>query len=213
MKLYDTPLAPNPRRVRWFMAEKGIDDIEIVTLNLIAGEHRQPDYLAKAGVPNVPALEMDDGTTITESVAICRYLESRYPEPNLFGRNPEETAVIEMWMRRGEMLVSNPLMMMVRHTHPALAALEAQVPEIAEKNRESGIRGLKLLDRRLAESEWLAGPRLTIADIVAFSGVDFGRMIKFQAPEDLAHVGRWIAAMRARPAAAAGMPQAQAQPA
>ena len=99
MKLYDTPLAPNPRRVRWFMAEKGIEDIEIVPLNLIQGDHKTPDYLERAGLPNVPALEMDDGTTITESVAICRYLESRYPEPNLFGRTPEETAVIEMARR------------------------------------------------------------------------------------------------------------------
>jgi glutathione S-transferase len=207
MKLYDTPLAPNPRRVRWFMAEKGIDDIEIVTLNLIKGEHRAPDYLAKAGLPNVPALELDDGTCITESVAICRYLESRYPEPNLFGRTPEETAVIEMWMRRGELLVSMPLMMMVRHSHPALAALEAQKPEIAEANRDSGLRGLKVLDRRLSESEWLAGERITIADIVAFSGLDFGRMVKFEAPAELPNVTRWVAAMRARPAATAGMPQ------
>ena len=207
MKLYDTPLAPNPRRVRWFMAEKGIDDIEIVTLNLIKGEHRTPDYLAKAGLPNVPALELDDGTCITESVAICRYLESRYPEPNLFGRTPEETAVIEMWMRRGELLVSMPLMMMVRHSHPALAALEAQKPEIAEANRDSGVRGLKVLDRRLSESEWLAGERITIADIVAFSGLDFGRMVKFEAPAELPSVTRWVAAMRARPAATAGMPQ------
>ena len=96
MKVYDTPLAPNPRRVRWFMAEKGINDIEVVTLNLMEGQHRTPDYLRKAGLPNVPMLELDDGTCITESVAICRYLESRYPSPNLFGRTPEATAVIEL---------------------------------------------------------------------------------------------------------------------
>ncbi|MDE2487509.1 MAG: glutathione S-transferase family protein [Alphaproteobacteria bacterium] len=213
MKLYDTPLAPNPRRVRWFMAEKGIDDVEVVTLNLIAGEHKQPDYLAKAGLPNVPALELDDGTCITESVAICRYLESRYPEPNLFGRTPEETAVIEMWLRRAEMLVATPLMLMVRHTHPALAALEQQNPAIAEYNKASGLRGLKVLDRRLGESEWLAGPRLTVADIVGFIGLDFGRMIKFAAPEELKNLGRWAEAMRSRPAATSGMPQAQPQPA
>lgn len=207
MKLYDTPLAPNPRRVRWFMAEKGVDDIEVITLNLMTGEHKQPDYLAKAGLPNVPALELDDGSCITESVAICRYLESVYPEPNLFGRTPKETAVIEMWMRRGEFLVSNPIMHCVRHTHPALAALEAQNPEVAETNREGANRGLKVLDRRLAESEWLGADRITIADIVAFSGLDFGRMIKFQLPEGAPHVARWAEAMRARPAAAAGIPQ------
>ena len=143
MKLYDTPLAPNPRRVRWFMAEKGIDDVEVVSLNLIKGEHKTPDYLSKAGLANVPALELDDGTTITESVAICRYLESRYPEPNLFGRTPEETALIEMWMRRAEMLVATPLMVGVRHTHPAMAALEQQNPAVGEYNKEAATRALE----------------------------------------------------------------------
>ena len=206
MKLYDTPLAPNPRRVRWFMAEKQITDVEVITLNLMQGEHKTPDYLAKAGLANVPMLEMDDGTCITESLAICRYLESRYPEPNLFGRTPEEVALIEMWTRRAEMLVATPLMMGVRHTHPAMGALEKQVAAIGEHNLQTATRALKVLDRRLAESEWLGADRLTIADIVAFVGVDFGRMIKFKPPEDLARVADWVERMRARPAAAAGMP-------
>jgi len=207
MKIYDTPLAPNPRRVRWFMAEKEITDVEVITLNLMEGQHKTPDYLAKAGLPNVPMLEMDDGTCVTESVAICRYLESRYPEPNMFGRTPEEVAVIEMWLRRVEMMVATPLMIGVRHTHPAMGALEAQVPVIGEHNLAASTRALKVLDRRLAESEWLAADRLTIADIVAFISIDFGRMIKFRPPEDLTHLGRWADAMRARPAAAAGMPK------
>lgn len=206
MKLYDTPLAPNPRRVRWFMAEKGIDDIEVVTLNLMKGEHKTPEYLQKFGMANVPALELDDGTMITESVAICRYLESRYPEPNLFGRTPEETAVIEMWMRRAEMMVATPLMLGVRHTHPALAALEQQRPEIGEYNKEAGLRALKVLDRQLAGRDWLAADRLTIADIVAFIGLDFGRLIKLAPPPELENVCRWHKAMGARPAAKAGMP-------
>lgn len=205
MKLYDTPLAPNPRRVRWFMAEKGITDIEIVQLNLIQGDHKTEDYLGRAGLPNVPALEMDDGTTITESVAICRYLESLYPEPNLFGRDPKETAIIEMWTRRGEMLVATPMMLGVRHTHPALAALETQDAAIAEYNKAAAIRAMKVLDRQLADNEWLAAGRLTIADIVAFIGIDFGRLIKLRPPEELTHVGRWHAAMSARPAAKAAM--------
>ena len=207
MKLYDTPLAPNPRRVRWFMAEKGIDDVEVVTLNLMEGQHKTPEYLAKAGLANVPALELDDGTTITESLAICRYLESVYPEPNLFGRDPKETAQIEMWTRRAEMLVATPIMIGVRHTHPAMGALEQQVPVIGEHNLQGGLRALKVLDRRLAESEWLGADRLTIADIVAFVGIDFGRMIKLALPPELTHVARWAEAMRARPAAKAGMPQ------
>ena len=209
MKLYDTPLAPNPRRVRWFLAEKGISDLQVVTLNLIAGEHKTPEYLAKAGLANVPALELDDGTVITESVAVCRYLESLYPEPNLFGRDPKETALIEMWTRRAELLVATPFMLGVRHTHPALAALETQNPAVADYNKEAGLRACKVLDRRLAESEWLGGARFTVADIIAYVGIDFGRMIKLVPPEDLSHLGRWMALMRARPAARAGMPQPQ----
>lgn len=207
MKVYDTPLAPNPRRVRWFMAEKAITDVEVITLNLMEGQHKTPDYLAKAGLANVPMLEMDDGTCVTESIAICRYLESRYPEPNLFGRTPEEVAVIEMWMRRAEMMVATPLMIGVRHTHPAMGALEQQTPVVGEHSIQGATRALKVLDRRLAESEWLAADRLTIADIVAFTGVDFGRMIKFRPPEELTHVCRWAQTMRDRPAATAGMPQ------
>ncbi|HEY8616940.1 glutathione S-transferase [Phenylobacterium sp.] len=210
MKLYDTPLAPNPRRVRWFMAEKGIEDVEVITLNLLEGTHKQPEYLQKAGLANVPMLELDDGTCFTESVAICRYLESRYPEPNMFGRTAEETALIEMWLRRAEMLVATPFMLGVRHSHPALAVLEQQNPAVADYNKEQGLKALKVLDRRLAESEWLAGERITIADIVAFVGIDFGRMIKLKPPQDLAHVNRWADAMRARPAAQAGMPKAAA---
>jgi glutathione S-transferase len=201
MKLYDTPRAPNPRRVRWFMAEKGIDDLEIVTLDILKAEHKTPDYLRRAGVPQVPSLELDDGTTITESLAICRYLESRYPEPNLFGRTPQETAVIEMWTRRAELMLAYPVMLGVRHAHPALAVLETQVPAVAEWNREQGLAALALFDRRLGQSEWLAADRLTIADIIAFVGIDFGRMIKLQIPEGLSNLARWMEAMRARPGA------------
>ena len=201
MKLYDTPRAPNPRRVRWFMAEKGIEDLEVVTLDILKAEHKTPEYLDRAGVPQVPALELDDGTTITESIAICRYLESRYPEPNLFGRTPQEAAVIEMWTRRAELMLAYPVMLGVRHTHPALAVLETQVPAVAEWNREQGLAALALFDRRLGESAWLACERLTIADIIAFVGVDFGRMIKLQIPEGLPNLARWMDAMRARPGA------------
>jgi glutathione S-transferase len=205
MKLYDSRRAPNPRRVRWFMAEKGIEDIEVIDVDLFTGQHRTPEYLSRAGAANVPALEIDDALTITESVAICRYLESVYPEPNLFGRDARETAVIEMWARRAEMTVATPLMMAVRHSHPALAALETQVPEIAANNRSAGERALKAFDRRLAESEFIAADRVTIADILAATGIDFARMARFRPPEELTHVRRWYDAMMARPAAKAGI--------
>ena len=205
MKLYSTAMAPNPRRVRWLMAEKGVDDIEVVQLDLFKGEHRQADYLSRTTLPNVPALEMADGTTITESVAICRYLEGRYPEPNLFGRTPEESATVEMWLRRAEMLVANPFMLAVRHTHPALAALEAPNPAVGAYNRDVGLKGLRLFDRRLSDRDWLAADRISIADIVAFIGIDFTRMIKLPIPDDLPNLHRWAQVMRDRPAAAAGM--------
>jgi len=205
MKLYDSRRAPNPRRVRWFLAEKAVEDIDVIDVDLFKGQHREADYLAKTGAPNVPALEMDDGTTITESLAICRYLESLYPEPNLFGRDPKETAIVEMWTRRGEMLVATPLMMAVRHSHPALAALEVQSAEIAARNREGGIKALALIDRRLADSPFIAADRVTMADIVVAIGMDFARMVKFRPPEELTHVARWYEAMMARPAAKAGV--------
>jgi glutathione S-transferase len=203
MKLYDAPIAPNPRRVRWVMAEKGITNIEVVPVSIPDGEHKKADYLAKAGLPNLPMLEMDDGTTITESLAICRYLESHYPEPNLFGTTPEETAVIEMWTRRAEMLVATPFMLGVRLSHPGFAALETPAPEVGAWNQQTGLKALKVLDRRLGESEWLSAGRLTIADIVAFIGIDFARIVRLRPPEELIHVVRWAAAMRERPAAKA----------
>lgn len=205
MKLYDSWRAPNPRRVRWVMAEKGIEDLEIVNVDLLSGEHRTPEYRAKVGFAHVPALELDDGTVISESVAICRYLESRYPEPNLFGRDPAEQAVIEMWTRRLEIYLANPLMLFVRFTHPALAALEAPRPEVAEWHRDGALRMLKSLDRRLADREFVAADRITMADVVAVAGIDFTRMIKWRLPEEFANVNRWYAAMRERPAAKAGV--------
>ena len=204
MKLYDSRRAPNPRRVRWFLAEKGVTDIEVIDVDLMGGAHKTEDYLSRAGIANVPALTMDDGTTITESIAICRYLESLYPEPNLFGVGPRETAVIEMWQRRAEMLVATPLMMAVRHGHPALAVLETQVPEVGDSNRKSAERALKLFDRRLGESEWIAAERITIADGVMFIGMDFARMVKFAVPEELANLTRWHTAMRERASSKAG---------
>lgn len=205
MKLYDSRRAPNPRRVRWFMAEKGIEDIEIVDVSIFDGEHKTPEFVSKAGLPNLPALEMDNGQTITESVAICRYLESLYPEPNLFGDDACEAAVVEMWARRAEMMVSTPLMMAVRHSHPALAAIETQIPEVAANGRATAEKGLKVLDRRLAESEFIACGRVTIADILAATGIDFARMARFRPDAELVHVNRWLAAMMARPAAKAGV--------
>lgn len=206
MKLYTSHRAPNPRRVRWVLAEKGVEDVELVELDIMVGEHRTPEYRAKVGVPHVPALELQDGTTISESIAICRYLEAIYPEPNLFGRDASEQAVIEMWTRRCEFYLANPIMLNVRHSHPALAALEAtQLPQVAEYNKLSAEKFMKTLDRRLAEHEFIASDRFTIADVVAVVGLDFARLIKYRPPEEFTHLARWLEASRARPAAKAGV--------
>ncbi|WP_292069292.1 glutathione S-transferase family protein [Brevundimonas sp. UBA7534] len=204
MKLYTSHRAPNPRRVRWIMAEKGIEDVEIVEVDLLAGEHRTPDYRAKFGVPHVPALELEDGTRLTESIAIGRYLEALHPEPNLFGRDAKEQAIIEMWTRRCEIYLANPMMLTVRFSHPALAALETPQPQVAEYNRGGAEKFMKTLDRRLADRAFIAD-RFTIADIVAVVGLDFGRLIKYRPPAEFENLARWMETCRARPAAAAGI--------
>jgi glutathione S-transferase len=205
MKLYDSRRAPNPRRVRWVMAEKGVEDIEIIQVDLFKNEHRDPAFLAKAGLANVPALELDDGLVITESLAICRFLETLHPEPNLFGRDPRETAIIEMWTRRAEMLLATPLMMTVRHSHPALASLETQSPAVADLNRGAASRAAVIFDRRLSQSAFIAADRVTIADIIAYTALDFARMAAFKVPPEAASLSAWMAVMRARPAATAGV--------
>ncbi|WP_158918425.1 glutathione S-transferase family protein [Caulobacter sp. S45] len=204
MKLYSDPFAPNPRRVLWLMAEKGIDDIQVVRTETMKAEHRAPAYLAKAGLPLVPALELDDGTVISESIAICRYLESLHPEPNLFGRDPLETAVIEMWTRRAELLFATPLMLAVRNSLPALATLGPQSPERAASEGRIIETYLPLFERRLGDSPFLGADRLTMADIVAAASVGFGRLIRFEFPGDCPNLRRWWDVMRERPGAKSG---------
>ena len=206
MKLYDSRYAPNPRRVRWVMAEKGIQDIEIVQVDLMSGQHKTPEYRAEVGLSHVPALVMDDGTCISESLAICRYLEALYPEPNLFGRDAQEQAVIEMWTRRCEMYLATPMMLTVRHTHPVISKLDpSPSPEVGEHNRAAAERFMKHLDRRLDGRDWIAADRFTIADVVAVVGLEFGRLIKYRPPAEFQNLARWYEACRARPAAQAGM--------
>jgi glutathione S-transferase len=191
--------------VRWVLAEKGVDDLEIFQVDIFEGEHKEADFRDRAGVAMVPALELDDGTTITESLAICRYLEALHPEPNLFGRDPVETAVIEMWTRRCEMYLATPLLLATRYGHPALAVLEGADEEGSRKNIAAAERMLKHVERQLAGREFIAADRVTIADIVTVTAMDFARLLKWRPPEALTNVGRWYEAMRARPAAQAGL--------
>ncbi len=199
MKLYVAPYAPNPRRVMMFLAEKGVNDIEIVTLNLQEGEHRTEDFKQKSPLSQIPTLELDDGRTLTESRAICSYIEALHPEPNLMGRDAFERAFVEMWDRRMELLFSMPLMMWVRHGNPVLAAVERnQNAEVASYNQGQAMRMAKWLDSELATRAWIAGDRFTIADITACCGVDFAKMNRWRPGDDLPNLKRWRDAFSAR---------------
>jgi glutathione S-transferase len=203
MKFYDTPLAPNPRRVRVFLAEKGID-IPRVTIDLGKMEQKSETYAAINPRMRTPALELDDGSVICESVAICRYIEALHPEPNLFGRTAKEIGEIEMWGRRAELNLLATIASAFRHLHPAMAAMEVpQVKEWGEVNKGRIIDELAFLDRHLKGRDFVCCDRFTNADITAMIGVDFLRPTRVAVPEDLVDLKRWHAAMQARPSATA----------
>jgi glutathione S-transferase len=173
MKLYDNPMANSPRKVRMFLVEKNITDVEIVQIDLMQGEHKTPEYRAIAPNAKIPALQLDDGTVIMESTAICRYLESLHPEPNLFGENPMEIAAVEMWQCRIYDELMKPLAMGFRHLHPAMAELENQNKEFGEAQKKVGVKSLNYFNGVLAESEYVAGDRFTFADIQMITTTDF----------------------------------------
>lgn len=192
MKLYVAPYAPNPRRVMMFLAEKDITDVEVVSLNLQEGEHRTEAFKKKSPLSQIPVLELDDGRAITESRAICTYLEALKPEPNLMGRDAFERAVIEMWDRRMELLFSVPLMTWVRHGNPVMGAVERnQNAEVASYNQGQAMRMATWLNTELATREWIAGDLFTIADITAACGMDFAKMMKWRPGDDLPNLKRW----------------------
>jgi glutathione S-transferase len=201
MKLYSAPYAPNPRRVTMFIAEKGITDIEIVTLDLQAGEHRTPAFKALSPLSQIPTLELDDGRSLTESRAICTYLDAIYPDPPLMGRDAFERAEVEMWDRRVELMLSMPIMMWMRHGMPVMARLEKnQNAGVAEANQATAMRMVKWFDTQLADRAFIAGDRLTIADLTALAGLDFAKMAKWRPGEDTPHLKRWRDMMAERPA-------------
>ena len=203
MKLYEQPRAPNPRRVRIFLAEKGIEVAsEVVSINDKA--HLTEAFRALNPTQRVPVLELDDGTAISESVAICRYFEEIQPEPALMGASPLEKAQIEMWNRRLEMGLLANVAGCFRHHHPAMAELE--VPQISawgDVCRERALEALKILDDALSDSRYVAGGTFTIADITALCAVDFMRPAKITLPDDLKAVARWHEEVSARPSAKA----------
>ncbi len=200
--LYDQPRAPNPMRVNFFLAEKGVD-LPRRTVDLMAGEHKGADYLAEVGAPVVPALRLSDGTVLTETQAICRYIEALHPEPALMGRDALEAAVVEMWQRRAEFGLFAAVGHAFRHTNPKMAVLEMQCPDWGEANRARIDGHLAALDARLAGRDWLAADALTVADITAYIAVGFRRVIKHPMPEGLDNLAAWLARVGARPGAAA----------
>jgi len=203
MKLYDSGRAPNPRRTRIFLAEKGIS-LPTEQIDIMAKQHKTPEYAAINPLQRMPALVLDDGTVITESIAICRYFEMLRPEPPLFGQGAKESALVEMWNRRCEINFFSNVAAVFRHLHPSMKELEVpQVPEWAEANKPRVTWFLELLDRELASHEFIAGDRYSVADITALVSVDFMKPAKLPMPEGLSNVMRWHAAVSARPSATA----------
>lgn len=199
MRLYDGGRAPNPRRVRIFFAEKGLSLPELVPIDIAKKEHLTPEFTRINPMRRLPVLELDDGTALAETVAICRYLESLHPEPALFGGNAKEQGQIEMWNRRVELGLFSSVMAVFRHSHPSMVELEEQVPEWAEANREMMDDHLMILDLQLASNSFLCGERMTVADITAGIAIDFMKPSRIQLPEDFQNIQRWHGELSARP--------------
>lgn len=200
MKLYDGGRAPNPRRVQIFLKEKGLE-IPAQQLDLNALEHRSAEMVAKNPVMTVPFLELEDGTVIAETVAICRYLEELNPEPSLFGATPLQRASVEMWNRRAELMFFFKVAQSFRHLHPGAAVLEGeQILDWGKKNQGLAIDFLSVLDNQLAENEFIAGAEFSVADITAIVAAQFFKPARLQVPEEgLEHYKRWLSDVSARP--------------
>ena len=198
MKLYISEGAPNPRRITVLLAEKNID-LELIETTIMKGMHKTPEYRRIAPNGRIPALELDDGSVILETVAIARYLDALYPEPPMFGTTPREVAEVEMWIRRIENEIMLPFAFFFRHTHPAMAELENQFPEFGKAQEAIVERSLRMIDKRLSELTWVAGNKISFADIVLSTCLDFfPRVTKIDITE-YQHLVRWYDSMKDRP--------------
>jgi len=203
MILYGAPMpAPNPRRVRIFLAEKGIDLPE-TPVNMAKREHKSDEFRARNSLGQVPTLVLDDGAVIAETVSICRYFEETQPEPPLFGRTALEKAQVDMWIRRVEFVLMTPVGNFWRHAHPYTAKLLTQFKEFGESNREAYAGAQRWLNRELADRPFIAGPDYTMADICALTTVDFADWIGLPLDPEFEALGAWRARASARPSAAA----------
>ncbi len=204
MLFYDAAMpAPNPRRVRMFLAEKGIK-IPVAQLALVAGEHKAASFLEINALGQVPALVLDNGDVLTESVAICRFFEELNPEPPLFGKGAKGRADVEMWTRRVELRLMVPLSMVWMHTHPYTARVVVpQFTEFGESNRPKVIAALTYFDQILADREYLTGAEFSIADIVLLTTIDFAAFIGMALPAELSQLAAWHDRISKRPSATA----------
>ena len=203
MKLYNHPMAPNPRRVRIFAAEKRIR-LQLEDIDLLGGQNRTPEFLKKNPSGGVPVLELDDGSYLSESIAICRYLEGLHPEPNLFGRDLREQVDVEMWNRRMELELFALIGQTVRNTSPLFSGRFKQFPEYGEEQRALAYRRLERVDRELEGREFVAGNQFTIADITALAAIDIGGVLAdIKIDPKLGNLARWHRSVSRRPSASA----------
>lgn len=209
MKLFDMRVAPNPRRVRVFLAEKGID-VPRVEINIRAGENLEPGFLAVNPRGVLPTLQLEDGTVIDETTAICRYFEELQPDPVLLGRTALEKAMVECWNRRIEFDAGQPVIDAFRNSYPPYAdrAIPGRtgtpaIPELVTRGQARLADFYPAIDRRLAESEYVAGSDFSLADITLLCIVDFAIAVKLPRPEGCANFARWHAHVSARPSATA----------
>ncbi|MEM7067977.1 MAG: glutathione S-transferase [Pseudomonadota bacterium] len=200
MKIYDGGRAPNPRRVQIFLKEKGLE-LPTVQLDLNTHEHRSAEMTAKNPAQTVPFLELEDGTVIAETIAICRYLEALHPEPNMLGATPLEQAIVEMWNRRVELGFFFRVAQSFRHLHPGAAVLEGeQVPDWGRKNQKLAIEYLDILDNQLADNQFIAGDKFTVADITALVAAQFFKPARLELPEEgCDNFKRWLSEVSSRP--------------
>jgi glutathione S-transferase len=202
MKIYNSPVAPNPRRVRVFLAEKNLQ-VPLEDIDIGNRVNRQPEFLKKNPLAGVPVLELDDGAYIAESVAICRYFEGLHPEPPLMGVDAKDRAVVEMWNRRMEFAVLMPIADSFRQRHEFFNGRIRQLPEYADLQKLNAEDSLKWLDSELANRRYIAGDRFSIADITAMIAIDFGRISKIAIQPEQKNLAHWHAEVSARPSAKA----------
>jgi len=202
MKILQTKTAPNPRRVRIFLAEKGIE-VPFEELDIVKGL-KTPEFTKLNPFQRVPVLVLDDGTAIAETVAICRYFEETKPEPALFGKGAKQRALVEMWNRRMELGLLACIAQAFRHLHPAAAQLEVpQVPAWGEANKPRAQEVMKILDQELGRRRFIAGDEYSVADVTALVAIDFARPARVDRPAGLDNLARWHQEVSGRPSAKA----------